>query len=133
MAEEAGGVVGTMRLHLIEAKLTHDTQKIGKMDPYVIVKIREEDWTGPIHDNGGKHPNWENLDNTKDFKIKYLGDEIFFHVYDEEVFKDSDVCEGQAKLSALCCDGGMDEWYALTHKGKDAGRIHIKAEWFPVA
>ena len=67
MAE--GKCLGTMRLHLIEAKLTHDTERIGKMDPYVVVKLREEEWKGPVHDNGGKHPNWTSFANTKDFKI----------------------------------------------------------------
>ena len=52
-------------------------------------------------------------------------------MWDEEVFKDDSVAQGQTKLSGLCCDGGMDEWYPLFWKGKEAGKLHIKAEWWP--
>ena len=31
---------GTLRVHIIEAKLEHDTEIIGKMDPYVVCKTR---------------------------------------------------------------------------------------------
>lgn len=32
---------GTLRVHLIEAHLTHDTEVIGKMDPYIKMHSRE--------------------------------------------------------------------------------------------
>jgi hypothetical protein len=33
-------VTGVLRIHLIEANLTHDTELIGKMDPYVFMKTK---------------------------------------------------------------------------------------------
>jgi hypothetical protein len=32
---------GTLRVHLIEAHLTHDTEVVGKMDPYIKMHSRE--------------------------------------------------------------------------------------------
>lgn len=35
---------GTLRIHLEEAHLTHDTETFGKMDPYVKITCRDQDW-----------------------------------------------------------------------------------------
>ena len=31
---------GTLKLHILEARLTRDTEDIGKMDPYVVINTR---------------------------------------------------------------------------------------------
>ena len=31
----------------------------------------------------------------------------------------------------MCVNGGLDEWYELQYKGKKAGMVHIKCQWFP--
>ena len=35
------------------------------------------------------------------------------HVMDENVTDSDSVGKATIKLSALCCDGGLDEWYAI--------------------
>ena len=50
----------------------------------------------------------------------------------DECWGDDDtIGEATIKLSACCCDGGLDEWYALQHKGKPAGHVHLKSTWEP--
>jgi len=45
---------------------------------------------------------------------------------------DSDkVAAATIKLSSLCVNGGLDEWFAVQHKGKQAGQIHLKGKWTP--
>ena len=54
MAEE-----GTLRVHLIEAHLTHSTHGLfSKMDPYVKFQSREQEWKSVAIKNGGKNPKW---------------------------------------------------------------------------
>jgi hypothetical protein len=31
---------GRLRIHIVEAKLTRDTETFGKMDPYVVISTR---------------------------------------------------------------------------------------------
>ena len=38
--QAAAGTTGTLRLHVIEAKLTRDTEWFSKMDPYVVIETR---------------------------------------------------------------------------------------------
>ena len=37
------------------------------------------------------------------------------------------------KLTSLCTEKGIDEWFELEHEGKKAGTIHLKSEFTPVA
>lgn len=120
---------GKLRVHLDEAKLTRDTEMFGKMDPYVKMSCREQEWKSSVVNGGGKHPKWHQQ--WFDIDVKYLGDDLFFKFYDEDVGKDDFICEGMTKLSALAVGGGIDEWFNLTYKGKDSGKVHLRCEWTP--
>ena len=117
---------GILRIEVIEAKFEHDLEFIGKMDPQIHFSIREEEWATPEAKNMGKHPKWHE-NNVWEVKIHYFGDDVKFVCKDVEIGKDKLIGEGEAKLSALCCDGGMDEWYPVQKEGKEQGKIHIKA------
>ena len=116
-----------MRIHLVEAKFERDTEMFGKMDPYVKMAYREQEWKSKVVDGGGKHPVWK--DQFWDVDVKYLGDDITFKFYDEDIGKDDHIADGMTKTSALCTNGGIDEWFSLTYKGKDAGKVHFRCEW----
>lgn len=49
---------GTLLIKCINAKLTHDTETFGKMDPYVVVTIGGRKEKTRTHENGGKNPRW---------------------------------------------------------------------------
>ena len=49
---------GKLKIHLEEAKLTRDTEMFGKMDPYVKMAYREQEWKSKVCENGGKHQKW---------------------------------------------------------------------------
>lgn len=39
---------GILKIELVEANLTHDTEIFGKMDPYVILRYREQEWKSKV-------------------------------------------------------------------------------------
>jgi len=66
-----------------------------------------------------------------DIDVKYIGDEIFMQVFDEDLMDSDLVGETTIKISSLCFGTGLDEWFDITYKGKYAGKVHLKAEWTP--
>ena len=58
---------------------------------------------------GGKNPSWPDEEFCID--VKYIGDDCRLAVMDENNVGSNDVVgEATIKLSAMCCDGGFDEW-----------------------
>ena len=119
---------GKLRLTVIEAKLTRDTDFWSKMDPFCVLNYREQQFKTKVKQNAGKLPKW---DETFEIDVKYIGDELYIGVKDEDLTKADVIGDGQLKLSALCVNGGLDEWFDIFYKGKNAGKIHLKGEWFP--
>jgi Ca2+-dependent lipid-binding protein len=121
--------LGVLTIELIEAHLTHDTAKLGKMDPYV--KFKSRDWRAKsaVDKNGGKKPEWK--DQKFEIEVKYLGDDLEFIVKDDDNGRDDLIGDGATKLSAFACYEDWDEWFTIEHKGKRAGKIHLKSHWEP--
>jgi Ca2+-dependent lipid-binding protein len=70
------------------ARLTRDTSVIGKMDPYVILNVNGKAYKTKVHNNGGKHPEWNER-----FEIEYTNDHdaIEVKVYDDDVGDDDPI------------------------------------------
>ena len=52
-------------------------------------------------------------------------------VWDEDVTSSDKVGEAVIKLSALCMNGGIDDWFQCNYKGKSCGNIRLKSQWHP--
>ena len=63
--------------------------------------------------------------------MHYLGDDLHFKVWDDDVGKDDMVGEGSSKLTALVHENGIDEWFDIQFQGKPAGKLHLKCVWEP--
>lgn len=101
---------------------------MGKMDPFCVVEYRQaRNKTVTKHD-AGKLPVWNQ---TFSYDIKYIGDDMVFKVFDEDVTDNDAIGAFQTKVSALAIPGGLDEWFEITYKGKSAGRLHVKSQWLP--
>ena len=120
---------GVLKLHVIMARLTHDTELFGKMDPYVVINMRMQRFRTKTAKKGGKEPHWDN--EVFELDVKYVGDDMHVEVFDQVLGKDDLIGESTIKISALALNGGLDEWFDIQFKGKDAGKIHFKAEWHP--
>jgi Ca2+-dependent lipid-binding protein len=53
--------------------------------------------------------------------VKYIGDDLQVEVYDEDTVSNDRVGSVNIKISALCTNGGIDEWFEIQYKGKTAG------------
>ena len=73
---------GSLRVEIIEARLTRDTEFFSKMDPYVIIETRQQKFKTRTIQGGGKTPKW---DQVFDIDVKYIGDDLFLKVMDEDV------------------------------------------------
>lgn len=78
--------------------------------------------------NAGKMPKWNE---TFDIMVKYVGDDLHIDVMDEDVTTSDEIGSATIKLSSLCMNGGMDEWFDIQFKGKKAGSVHLKGDWRP--
>jgi Ca2+-dependent lipid-binding protein len=58
----------------------------------------------------GKTPKW---DEAFDFDVKYIGDDLQVEVYDEDTVSNDRVGSVNIKISALCTNGGIDEWFEI--------------------
>jgi Ca2+-dependent lipid-binding protein len=73
---------GTLKLEVIEAKLTRDTDFWTKMDPYVVIETRQQKVRTNTLQGAGKTPKWNQ---SFDIDVKYIGDDITLTVMDEDV------------------------------------------------
>lgn len=121
--------LGTLTIEVLEAHLTRDTQTVGKMDPYVKIKCRDFQWKSETDKNGGKKPEWKHQ--KVEIDVKYLGDDLEFTLFDEDKGRDEKIGDGESKLSAFCCQSTWDEWFVIEHKGRSAGKLHLKSHWAP--
>ena len=64
--------------------------------------------------------------------MKYIGDDLHLEVFDEDVGADDKIGEASFKLSALCANNGIDEWFSVAYKGRQAGQVHLKSVFKPV-
>ena len=119
---------GTLRLTIIEAKLTRDTELFGKMDPWVNIETRHQKLRTRTLNGAGKTPKW---DQAFDVDVKYIGDDMNITVYDEDVTTNDLVGKTVIKLSALCVNNGLDDWFPIHYKGKQSGQLHLKGVWTP--
>ena len=53
--------------------------------------------------------------------MKYIGDDLLFEVLDKEMVNDDMIGSTSIKISSLCANGGIDEWWTIMFKGKSAG------------
>ena len=54
---------GKLKITVLSANLTRNTDMFGKMDPYVLINHLATKFKTPVHRNGGKTPVW----NTKTY------------------------------------------------------------------
>ena len=114
---------GKLKLHIIEAKLTRDTEVFSKMDPFCKFQMRDQTYKTKVLNGAGKTPKWNEI---WDIDVKYIGDDLLIDVMDEDVTSSDMIGQASIKLSSLCAGGGMDEWFDIQYKGKKAGTIHLK-------
>ena len=91
---------GKLQLTIIEARVERDVEMFGKMDPYVVLKYRQQVLKTKEHTDGGKTPTWNE---TFELDVKYVGDDITIDIVDSETIgKDEVIGSATCKLSSMC-------------------------------
>ena len=119
---------GTIQIKVLNAELTHDTDWIGKMDPYVVIKINDQSSQTTVKKGAGKSPQWYE---TLTFRTKE-GDSIRIDVYDKDLLKSDDLvgqgCFEIKDIATVVKDMSVE----LYIKGSCfAGEIFIQTRFFP--
>lgn len=107
-------------------KLTRDTEKIGKMDPYCALQVRDQKCVTSIKDNAGTTCSWEE---TFTF-IVHENDKLTYSVYDDEQWRsDQLVGENYFQIKMGPEDFGKKlRSFPLSFKNIDAGELDLEYE-----
>lgn len=121
-------MIGKLRLVAKEAKLTHDTEFGGKMDPFCVMKINNIEKKTKVLDDAGKVPKWEE---SFEFQAK-IGDILSFIVYDEDKIGNDLVGQGSFSITELYLNNKTLSWLPITYdKNKAAGEVYFEIEFIP--
>lgn len=101
---------GKLKLQVLEAQLTRDTEFFGKMDPYCRITYREQVMKTAVRNDAGKHPVWNE---GFEIEIQYVGDDINFSVMDKDITKSEPIAYTNMKPSSFNVPGGITEWFDL--------------------
>lgn len=72
----------------------------------------------------GKEPKFNE---TFIFDVKYIGDDFNMRLMNES----SLMAEATIKVSGLCVNTGIDDWWVVQKDGKTEGHIHFISKWEP--
>ena len=73
---------GSLKIMVIQALLTKDTDTFTKMDPYATIQTGQQTFKTKVIQGGGKTPKW---DQEFEIDVKNIGDDIHVKVLDEDV------------------------------------------------
>merc|ERR1712180_123640 len=110
-----------LRVTVVEAADLVNKDKIGKSDPYVVIKFQDQEFRSPTVKNS-LSPKWNFLSS---FKVSAdETDSIQFDVYDEDVLRTDDP-QGSFSISIpdALSEGPSIRWFTL--KGCETGKIAV--------
>jgi len=122
---------GTITFRPVEANLTHDTDWLGKMDPYCTFIVGGQRVKSSICKHGGTRPHWgdtvtiQSLDNGAPAVCR-------LEIMDKDRFRpDDNIAVADIDLSEIQNMGSVSRWYPVFHHRKPAGEILIEATYQP--
>ena len=111
-------MIGTLTIKPTCAKLTYDTEIFGQMDPYVKVRVGNQEYKTKTANDMGKNPTWNDT-----FTFKINGEQTLdFYLYDKDVGKDDYIGEGKINLSTLYQRRQISDWFPVQRKKKKRSR-----------
>jgi hypothetical protein len=120
---------GTFSFRPIQANLTHDTDWLGKMDPYCSYRVGPQRIKGPICRNGGKFPKWE--DATVNVPATNEPSMVVDLMDKDKVLFDDNIGSFVIDLQEVQNRGQLSKWYPVYYRQKPAGEILLEAAYQP--
>jgi len=118
---------GTITFKPLQAKLNHDTDLIGKADPYCMFTIGTQKLKGQVCKSGGKNPVWNDS-----ITIPSTGQPIcLVEVKDKDILKDDKMGAVEVDLREIESQGKIQRWYPLHLKNKTTGELLMEAIFTP--
>ena len=117
---------GLLKIKVKEGRLFRDTETFGKMDPYCMLEFRDHKFKTRVHKDGGKNPRWGD---EFEVRVNDLHEEVKFKIMDEDVGSDDTVGYGIIKISALCINHGVNDWFSIMYENKLAGQILFETRY----
>jgi len=119
---------GNLFIKPLQANLTHNTDWILKMSPYVIFRLGGVQVKSNKAYGGGKNPVWGQMLELP----KPAGDDILHvELWDNELFYDEHIGHCQVPLAQICQLGHVDQTYELFWKNQMAGTIFLDITFQP--
>eukprot|EP00347_Sterkiella_histriomuscorum_P008348 403345445 len=119
---------GSLTIKVVEGKLTRDTETFGKMDPFVQIEYNGNKYKTRVHQGGGKTPSWNH---EIQLHVGGLNDDLTLKVMDEDVTKDDFIGMTLIKMSSLCINNGVRDWFSINYKTKSAGQVLLETRYIP--
>ena len=118
-----------LEVRLDRAVLLRDTETIGKMDPFVEIRLGKETRRTSVKDEGGKEPKWMEI-----YTIPVVNalDPLKLTVFDEDVTTDDVVGSAYLDLNekgVLSAAVWKEHTVELTHEGQKAGDLFIATRY----
>ena len=120
--------VGKLVICVKKANLTHDTELMGKMDPYVVLKVGKVQQKTTVKPDAGKNPIWNE---SFEFPTRN-GDSLELTVYDkEESLSDDVVGRTDLLLNTDALSVKQDYWLPLFFgkKKEKGGEVLLEMEY----
>jgi len=115
---------GSIVFRPIEANLTHNTELIGKMDPYVQFILGNHKVRTNVCRKGGKHPCW---DDSVTIPASAEFGACLVEIKDKDILKDDRIGACEIDLREIESQGSIKRWFPVFHKDKPAGEILMEA------
>ena len=94
-------VIGILNIRIVGANLTRSTELVGKMSPFLELKIGGElYYTTRVHARGGKTPSWN--EDVAELRVERFDMEVQWGVRDKDKFKVDIVGDGSCMLQEWC-------------------------------
>ena len=113
---------GTLKLKILEAHLTRDTETFGKMDPYCVVKVNHQTYKTKVLDNVGVDPKW-NHDIT--LNVFNNNNSIYFEVYNSNTLEDDLIGTFRSSIKNLISGGVAKQTHSLHYEHVVSGTIKL--------
>ena len=118
---------GHIHIHLQSAHLEHNEGGLlHKMDPFVHLRVGDQEWTSKVDHHGGKNPTWENEHAV--FDVPHLPHKMHIKVFnahggDQGVH----IAEAEVPFAMFHENGPIEAWVDLHHGEHKGGRVHFKS------
>ena len=117
---------GTLIFKPIEAKLVRDTEVVGKMNPYCLIRLGSENYSSQVCKNGGANPHW-----TDEITVPVSENQgpCTVSVRDNNILVEEDVGSFEFDPNQVQKQGKTRDWFPLYHKNQHVGNLLLET-WF---